>query len=132
MKENRTLEDSGHLSELPTKKQERRVLLGNDLDRKVQMCLKTVREGGVMSAGMAMAAAWEIVLTCDRSMLVEFRGHVELNRPWVYSLLHRMNFIQRKVTTAKSKYAIADFDHVKMEFLEDVVATVEMEEIPRN
>ena len=37
---------------------------------------------------------------------------------------------QRKVTTAKSKYAIADFDRVKAEFLEDVVATVEMEEIP--
>ena len=41
-----------------------------------------------------------------------------------------MNFIQGKVTTAKSKYAIADFDRLKTEFLEDVVATVEMEEIP--
>ena len=63
-------------------------------------------------------------------MLVEFGGHVELNRHWAYSLLHRMNFVQRKVTTAKSKYAITDFDCVKTEFLEDVVATVEMEEIP--
>ena len=41
-----------------------------------------------------------------------------------------MNFVQRKVTTAKSKYTITDFDCVKREFLEDVVATVEMEEIP--
>ena len=41
-----------------------------------------------------------------------------------------MNFIQRKVMTAKSKYAIADFDRVKTEFLDDVVATVEMEETP--
>lgn len=81
MKENRTLEDSGHLSELPTKKRERRVLLGNDLDRKVQMCLKTVREGGVMSAGMAMAAAWEIVLTCDRSMLESSEGMLSSTVP---------------------------------------------------
>ena len=35
-----------------------------------------------------------------------------------------MNFVQRKVTTAKSKYAIVDFDRVK------TVATVEIEEIP--
>ena len=76
-----------------------------------------------------MAAARGIILTCDRSML-EFGGYVELNRHWAYSLLRRMNFVQRKVTTAKSKYAIADFNRLKTEFLEDVVATVEMEEIP--
>ena len=131
MKENRTVEDSGDLSELPAKKRERRLLLCDDLDRKVQLYLKKVREGGgVVSAWIAMAAARGIMLTCDRSMLTEFGGHVELNRPWAYSLLHRMNFVQRKVTTAKSKYAIADFDRVKTEFLEDLVATVEMEEIP--
>ena len=131
MKEDRTLDDSDDLSELPTKKRGRRVLLGDDLDRKVHLYLKKVREGGgVVSARIAMAAARGIVLTCDRSMLVEFGGHVELNRPWAYSLLHRMNFVQRKVTTAKSKYAISDFDCVKREFLEDVVATVEIEEIP--
>ena len=83
--------------------------------------------GGVISARIAMAAASGIVLTCDRSMLVEFGGYVELNRHWAYSLLHQMNFVQRKATTAKSKYAIADFDCVKRE---SVVATVEMEEIP--
>ena len=131
LEKNRTVEDSGDLSELPTKKWGRRVLLGDDLDRKVQLYLKKVRGGGgVVSARIAVAAARGIVLTCDRSMLVEFGGHVELNRHWAYSLLHRMNFVQRKVTTAKSKYAITDFDRVKTEFLEDVVATVEMEEIP--
>ena len=131
MKENRTVEDSGDLSELPAKKRGRRLLLGDDLDQKVQLHLKKVREGGgVVSARIAIAAARGIVLTCDRSMLMEFGGHVELNRHWAYSLLHQMNFVQRKVTTAKSKYAIADFDRVKTEFLDDVVATVEMEEIP--
>ena len=80
MKENRTREDSGDLPELPTKKRGRRVLLGDDLDWKVQLYLKKVREGrGVVSARIAMVAARGIVLTCDRSMLVEFGGHVELN-----------------------------------------------------
>ena len=90
-----------------------------------------VREGGgVVSAQIAMAAARGIVLTCDRSLLVEIRGHIELNHHWAYSLVHQMNFVQRTVTTAKNKYAIADFDRVKTEFLEDMVATVEKEEIP--
>ena len=41
-----------------------------------------------------------------------------------------MKFVQRKVTTAKSKHTIADFTRLKEQFLQDVVAMVEMEEIP--
>ena len=106
MKENRArAEDDGDLAILPAKKRGRRVLLGDDLDMKVQMYLKKVREGGgVVLARIAMAATRGIVLTCDRSLLVEFGGHVELSKHWAYSLLHRMKFVQRKVTTAKSKH----------------------------
>ena len=97
----------------------------------MQLYLKKGREGGgVVSARIAVAAARGILLTCDRSMLVEFGRHTEFNRHWAYSLPHRMNFVQRKVTTAKSKHAIADFDRLKEEFLEDGVTTVGMEEIP--
>ena len=107
------------------------MLLGTALDYKVQLYLKKVREGGgVVSAAIAMAAARGIVLTCNKSLLAEFGGHIELNRFWAYSLLHRMNFVQRKVTTAKSKHTIADFNHLKRQFLRDVVTTVELEEIP--
>lgn len=128
MKENMT---GGDLAELPAKKRGRRVLLGDEMDQKVQLYLKKVREGGgVVSARIAMAAAKGILLTCNRSLLVEFGGHVELNRHWAYSLLNRMKFVQRKVTTAKSKHTVEDFDRLKEEFLNDVVATVEIEEIP--
>ena len=105
--------------------------MGDDLDRKVQLNLKKVREEGVIvSARIAIAAARGIVLTCDRFMLVEFGGHVELNRHWAYSLLHQMNFVQRKATTAKASMSSQTSIFVKREFLEDVVATVEIEEIP--
>ena len=40
-----------------------------------------------------------------------------------------MKFVQRKVTTAKSKHTIADFTQLKEQFLQDVVATVEMKKI---
>ena len=41
-----------------------------------------------------------------------------------------MNFVNRKVTTAKSRYAVTEFERLKEEFLQEVVTTVEMEEIP--
>ena len=64
------------------------------------------------------------------SELTEFGGHIELNKSRAFSLLNRMKFVQRKSTTAKSKYTIDDFDGVKREFLDSVVDTVLMEDIP--
>ena len=83
-----------------------------------------------MSARIAKAAAWGILLKCDRTKLAEFGGHVELNRQWAHSLLKRMKFVQRKATTTKSKANEANFAEQKKMFLYDVVATVTMEEIP--
>ena len=80
-----------------------------------------------MSARIAMAAAWGILLKCNRTKLAEFGGHVELNRQWAHSLLKRMKLVQRK---AKSKASEANFAKQKKVFLNDVVATVTMEEIP--
>ena len=89
---------------------------------KVQMYLKKVREGGgVISARIAVAATRGILFTCNRSMLAEYGGHIELNVDWAYSLLHRMKFVQRKVTMAKSKHAVAEFHELKKQFLADMV-----------
>ena len=63
MKEKRAAEDDGDVTLLPPKKCGRPVLLGEDLDSKVQMYLKKVR-GGVVSARIAMAAARGILLSC--------------------------------------------------------------------
>ena len=54
---------------------------------------------------------------------------MELNRQWAHSLLKCMKFVQRKATTAKSKASEANISQLKM-FLNDVVATVNMEEFP--
>ena len=42
-----------------------------------------------MSARIVMEAARDIMLTCDRPKLVEFKGHVQLNCHWAHSLLKR-------------------------------------------
>ena len=119
------------ITSLPVKKRGRPLLLGESLDRMVQKYLKKVREGGgVVTARVVVAAARAIILTQDRSKLVEFGGHIELNRAWAFSLLRRMKFVKRKATTAKSKLSSTDFAQAKKDFLESVVTTVEMEEIP--
>ena len=96
--------DDGDIDALPLKKRGRRLLLGEDLDHMVQSYLKKIRQnGGSVSATIVVATARGILLACDKSILVEFSGHVELNEYWVYSLLKQMGFVRRKVTTAKSK-----------------------------
>ena len=131
LRQKRGAEDGGDITALPLKKRGRRVLLGQELDMKVQMYLKKVRDGGgAVSARIAMAATRGILLKCDRTKLAEFGGPVQLNRYWAHSLLKRMKFVQRKATTARSKHTIANFNELKESFLTDVVTTVTMEEIP--
>ena len=131
LRQKRASPDESDLTVLPQKKRGRPVLLGQELDSKVQAYLKKVREGGgAVSARIAMAAAKGILLSCDKSMLEEYGGSVRLNRYWAHSLLKRMKFVQRKATTAKGKHTITNFSELKKSFLEDVVTTVTMEEIP--
>ena len=93
--------------------------------------LKRVRDGGgVVSATIAIAAAKGILLSTDKMKLLEYGGHIQLNTTWAYSLLERMNFVKRKATEAKSKHTVENFAELKQCFLDDVVATVSMEEIP--
>ena len=125
------MEKEEEIQDLPLKQRGRPVLLGQDLDTKVQMYLKKVREGGgAVSTNIAMAAAQGILLKCAPTTLAEFGGPVQLNRYWARSLLHRMKFVQRKATTAKSKQILVDFTSLKESFLADVHAVVVMEEIP--
>ncbi len=116
---------------LPLQKRGRPLLLSDCLDDLVQKYLHKVREsGGVVSARIAVAAAMGIVKHYDRFLLEEYGGHVCLNQAWGYSLLKRMNFVNRKATTSKSKMSISDFTQLKRAFLLDVYNTAQMEDIP--
>lgn len=124
-------EDDDEMPDFPAKKRGRHVLLGDELDKTVQLYLRKTREGGgAVSTRSVVAAARAIVLTMNRSLLKEFGGPIVLNRSWGRSLLKRMDFVQRRATTSKSKFSVENFAEVKKAFLDEVVAIVTMEEVP--
>ena len=119
------------LESLPWKKQGRPLLLGDKIDGMVQSYIRRVCEEGVgVSIQIVLGAARGILKTIDKQKLREFGGHIDLSRQWALSLLCRMNFVQRKATTAKSKLADVNFKEKRKEFLDDLVSIVELEEIP--
>ena len=82
--------------------------------------------GGSVSSQVVIAAARGILTSLDKTRLQEFGGHVDLTRHWAHSFLI---WIQRKGTTAKSKFTGENLLRERKNFLEDLRATVEMEEI---
>lgn len=100
------------------------------MDHKVQLYLKKVRNGGgVVSASIAVAAAHGLLMAYDKCKLADYGCHVKLGRHRAYGLLECMQFVRRKATTAKSKHAAADFIQLKEAFLNEVVATVTLEDV---
>ena len=65
----------------------------------------------------------------DRTRLSEYGGPTMLTVPWAKSLLKRMNFTKRRVST-KSTDPAGDFEEVKRTFLTEILETVEFYDIP--
>ena len=104
--------------------------LGEDLDKKVQLYLSKVRDGGgVVTSAIVVAAARGILLSSDRSKLTEVGGYIKLNRHWTYSLLACMHFVKRKAFTSKSRYT-PTIAMLKEYFNEGLWTVVTMENIP--
>ena len=98
-----------------------------DLDRKVQLYLTKLQEGGgAITTYIVIAATRGLLLACNRNMLVEYGGHVHLNRYWAQGLLKRIGFVKKKGTTLKSKHSVSSFKEIKTQFLQEIV---EMEDV---
>ena len=96
----------------------------------VQRFILEIREkGGTVDTSVVVSAAHGIAKSVHRTQLAEYGGPAVLNKSWARSLLRRMNFTKRKGTT-KSKISIEEFHKLKKQFLQDIVDTVTMEDIP--
>ena len=126
----RKAEEECVVTSLPTKKRGRTLLLGEALDNKVKTYLKAIREvGGALSTAIIIAAARGILLKLDRGKLAEFGGSVVLTKDWAKSLMARMGYVKRRGTT-KCKMSADNFEAKKATFLDEVLSTIVLEEIP--
>ena len=117
---------------LPSKRRGRPCLLGEKIDIEVQTILRAMRDNGaVVNTSIAIATATGVVRKRDKSLLKENGDSLEqmLTKNWAKSLLCRMGFVKRRGNT-KAKVPVEHFEVLKSQFLFDIKATVEMQEIP--
>ena len=130
LKRKRNQEENLVVTELPSKKKGRSLLLGELLDGRVQSYIKELRsKGAVVNTAIVMACAEGVVMHHNSNLLAINGGHITINKDWAKSLLHRMGYVKRRVSTS-AKVAPQDFDDRKEQFLYDAQVLVNYEEIP--
>ncbi len=96
----------------------------------VKSYIRAVREhGGMITSSITMAAATAIVRRADRNLLAENGGPITITNNWAKSLLYRMNFVKRRGSST-AKLTVTNFEAIKEQFVIDVNAVIEMEDIP--
>ena len=106
------------------------LLLGKELDVQVQEYVKSLTENGsVVNSAIVMAGAEGIVKSYDSNLLKENGGHIVCSKSWAKSFLGRLGYVKRRAST-KAKVTAADFDAHKAQFVFNIQAIVEMEEVP--
>ena len=83
------------ITSLLVKRRGRPLLLGEELDQKVQQYLRAIHESGeAVSTAIALGAARGIILNTNRTLLAEYGGHVVLTKDWAKTLMQRMGFVK--------------------------------------
>ena len=91
--------------------------------------MRNVRKaGGIITSSIVVAAATAMVRKDDAKLLTENGGPLSITMNWAKSLLYRMQFVKRRGSTNK-KILVHDFE---VQFLTDVTAVVQMEDIPKD
>ena len=108
------------VKELPPKKRGRPLLLGAELDARVQLYVKEMRKNGVViNTSVVMAAAEGIVMHHDANLLAKNGGPIVITKHWVRALLTRMCFVKRRGNT-KAKVGVPEFEQLKAQLAYDV------------
>ena len=116
--------------ELPNKKKGRSLLLGELLDGRVQSYVKEMRaKGAVVNTAIVMGCAEGVVMHHDSNLLDINGGHITITKDWAKSLLSRMGYVKRRVSTS-AKVLPEDFNERREQFLYDAKVLVNYEEIP--
>ena len=115
---------------LPTKKQGRPLLLGQELHQIVQEVIRdTRRSGGVINTTIVVATTKGVITAKNPTLLLENGGHLNATSSYAKSVLKRMEYMKRKCSNA-GKVTVERFEEAKEEFLADIKAEVLMHDIP--
>ena len=118
------------ITELPSNKSGRPLLLGEEVDRKVKAYLLSLCScGAVLNKVITLTCAKGIVMNEDASSLDVSGGHISLTKHWVKNFLRRIGFIKRK-GTPKARVGIENFKLLKEQLLFDIKCIVDIREIP--
>ena len=82
----------------------------------------------MINTAITMAVATAIVRKADKNFLSENGGPITITSNWAKLLLYRMNFVKRRGSST-AKMTVTNFEVVKEQFVLDVNAVVEMDDI---
>ncbi len=120
------------VAKLENMKRGRPLMLGEVLDRQVQMYIKTLRSKGChINTAIVMATALGIVKNRDSNLLSSNGGHIEISKHWGKHFLARLGYVKRRGNT-KSKVSVENFELLKNQFLFDIKTITAMEDIPED
>ena len=106
-------------------------MLEESLDTDVQRYVRALREAGTpVSCSLVLAAAESVIVSKDRTSLVENGGHIALTRGWALSLLRRMGYVKRKATTKVMVLSNEQFLQRRHKFLLEISGMVRTQCIP--
>ena len=98
--------DNRPKNQIHAKKRGRRTLLPAEIDAKVMEVARNLRlNGAVVNYNVLISIAKGIVSANDRTLLKENGGDIILSYKWCESIFKRMNWSNRKGTTAKASIA---------------------------
>jgi len=123
-------DDNSDVTELKPMKRGRPLLLGQELDTKVQYLINELRsKGGNINTRIVKALAKGVVIAQDRTLLRENGGGIDISRDWALSIMKRMNLVKRRGSST-AKPEIKDLDEKKAKFLKDIKTLVDKHRIP--
>ena len=115
---------------LPKQQRGRPLLLGKEADMKVQAFIRAVRDsGGPISTTLVLASAKGLFKKANPPILIEYGGHLKLEKSWARSILQRMNFTKRKGTKA-ARHRPEDFEIIQGKFHRRIARRVKKYKIP--
>ena len=123
-------DEDPEVKQLPLRKRGCPLLIGAELDARVQLYIKEMRRNGVViNTSVLMAAAEGIVTHHDANLLAKNGGSIVISKNWTRALLTKMNFVKQRGNT-KAKVSVPEFEQLKAQFTYDVKSIIEIEEIP--